>query len=233
VGLFDYFTREGKLKRHARRMADRDANPEDREASMFWLLDDGSPDALRGLLSRFDLQLSQQLKDKKEKDALYEHLVGVGADVVPPLREHLRYCKVHAYPLRLLAALEGEAAAVEAAVELLAKERGASFQPERKVALLLWLAERRHAGAIEAAAPFLSDFDENVRCAAVEVLVYQEDAAAAGPLREALQRDGEDSGRLRHRIAEVFKQRSWPVDDAVSDHLPAGFAVAQGRVVAR
>jgi hypothetical protein len=42
MGLFDLFTHEGRLKRHALRVANRDAQPEDREASWRWLAEDAS-----------------------------------------------------------------------------------------------------------------------------------------------------------------------------------------------
>lgn len=235
MGLFDYFTKEGRLRRHVRRMADRDTPPEDREASAQWLAGDGSPEAILGLLSRYDMSLSQQLKDRNEKDATLGLLIGLGDDVIEPARTWLRRCKQIAYPLRLIIELAGEEVAVDAVYERLEieRERG-GFSPEIKVDLLVWLADHPHSRAIEVASPFLQDFDEGVRYAAAEVLIAQKDDGARPLLLAALSKPEEDSNRLKHRLCEVFRLRDWSVDGAeLTDRLPADFALSGSRIVTR
>ena len=120
MGLFDRFTKEGKFMRHVRRMSDRDAQPEDREASARVLAEDGSPKAVMGLLSRFDIKVTQMMKDKQEKEFAYNLLLNVGKEKVErPIRAHFRKCKDYAWPLKLMVALEGQTAAVEQVYELL------------------------------------------------------------------------------------------------------------------
>lgn len=234
MGLFDVFmSKEAKIRRHHRRTVNRDAAEEDRDASMRWLAQEGSPQALLALLSRFDLHLDHQLKDAGEKDLVESMVIAHGAAAVEPVRSWLRTCKGIARPLKVLAAVAGDQAAFDMAFELLEKELdGDPFKPEKKKKLLLWLAEHRHPRAIEAVGPFLRDFDEGVRYAAAEVLITQETDEARPGLEAVLLNPDEDSTRLRSRVADVFVARRWPVAEGVAAVLPEAYAVRGGRVVA-
>ncbi|MGC6494046.1 MAG: hypothetical protein ACON5B_14515 [Myxococcota bacterium] len=232
MGLFDFLTREGRFKRHVRRMSDRDAPPEDREASAQLLFEDGGPEAIRGLLSRFDMNLTQQLKDGKEKEWTFGLLVQLGDVVVEPLKDWLRGCKQFAWPLRLLEKMVDERAALDMAYELLEAEQGRNmFDATKKKALLIWLADRRDAGAVAAAVPYVDDFDEDVRYAAAEVVIHNPDAETAGRLIQMLTREDEDSNRLKVRLCEVLASRAMAIDEAmVTPHLPYGYEVRSGRI---
>lgn len=236
MGLFDFMlSPEKKIAKHVRRLTNRDAQPEDREASAAWLADQGTPQALMGLLSRFDMKLDHQLKDQGEKDKLSALLVELGEATVEPTQAWLRQCKAVARPLALLERVRGEAAAIAAAFEILEIERehGNDFKPQKKKAVLIWLAERKHPEAIERAAPFLDDFDEGVRYAAAEVVIAQRDEAGGEALLGRLTNAEEDSNRLRVRICEVFVQRRWPVGSlagALEGSLPEGYRLYDGRI---
>lgn len=237
MGLFDFMlSPEKKIAKNVRRLTNRDSQPEDREASANWLADEGSPQAIMGLLSRFDMKLDHQLKDQGEKEHVFDLLHGLGEKSVEPARAWLRQCRAVARPLALLGHIRGEEAAIEAAFEILAieAEHGNDFKPQKKKAVLIWLAERRHDGAVEAARPFLDDFDEGVRYAAAEVLIGQNDPETAADLVGMLTNPEEDSNRLKVRVCEVLMQRRWPVGDAAEElvqALPDGFTVRDGRIV--
>lgn len=234
MGLFDFFLPEDqKIQRHQRWLTDKNQQPEDRDTSARFLFDNGSPKALLALLTRFDMNLENGLKDKAEKEQVFGMLASKGEDLLRPLEVHLKKCRQFALPIRLLEELKGEQAATEAVFGLLGHElEKDNFKPEKKLHMLVWLAQRKHPGAIEAARPFLKDFDEGVRCAAAEVLIGQGSEDARPPLLEALANPKEDSNRLRVRVAEVFAQRRWAVGDtALEGVLPAGYAVRDGRIV--
>lgn len=234
MGLFDFFRSEDdKIRRQQRRVTDRNLQPEDREAAVRWLADNGSGKALLALLSRFDMNLENQLKDQSEKEFTYDLLLQKGDALEAPLRSHLKRCRQFALPLRLFEELRGEQAAIELVFELLRIElEKDDFKPDKKSNLLVWLAERKHPDAIEQVRPFLQDFDEGVRYAAAEVLIGQGTDAARPHLLAALAHPGEESNRLRVRIAEVFAQRRWPVDDAdLEGRLIGGYTVRDGRIV--
>lgn len=237
MGLFDIFMSEEKqIVRHTRRLMNRDSQPEDRESSAQWLAHNGSSMAISGLIRRFEIKLDHGMKDKTEKDALFSLLVDLGSEKVSgPLRNWLRHKPQFAVPLRLLQTLDGDAAAVEIAIELLdAEVKKDNFKPEKKLGLLNWLNNYVRADMVDAGAPLLNDFDEGVRCAAADLLIATESDAAAKPLSEALFREDEDSGRLKSRLANIFAQRGWQVPSSFTDHadrLPSEFSIQDNRIV--
>lgn len=237
MGMFDFMlSTDKKIAKNTRRLTNRDAQPEDREAAAQWLADEGSPIAIMGLLSRFDMKLDHQLKDHGEKDIVYAILRDLGEPAIEPCRAWLRQCSALARPLALIGDLQGDAAAIEAALEIvdIEREQGNDFKPAKKRAALIWLAEKRHPEAIERVKSFLADFDEGVRYAAAEVMANQRDDAAREPLLVALANPEEESNRLRVRICEIFTQRGWPIsadEEALLTDVPEGFRVADGRLV--
>lgn len=236
MGLFDFFlSEEGQIKKNTARVTNRDSQPEDREAAARWLAERNSPQALLGMMQRFDLTLEHQLKDQSEKELVFDLLVAKGAQVVEPVKVWLRQCKSLAMPLKLLGEVAGREAAIEMCFELLRIEHQKDdFKPGKKKALLVWLADQRHAGAAAVAAPFLADFDEGVRYSAVEVIAGQAGDEGRAPLLGLLSGTKEESNRVRIRVASVFVQRGWRVDDAgegLAGVLPAEFKVRDGRLV--
>lgn len=236
MGIFDVFlSQESRIQKNQRTLTNRDVQAEDREKAARWLADQDSPKAIVALLTRFDMNLENQLKDKSEKDFVYGLIVSRGEAVLRPLERHIEKCRQIALPLRMYVELKGEEAAILKAYEILEIERKKDdFKPQKKVDLLVWLAERKHPGAIAAVSPFLKDFDEGVRYSASEVILAQQDDAGKAPLEAVLTNPEEDSNRLKVRLAGVFASRRWALDDptAVSARLPGGFSVVDGRVVA-
>ena len=209
MGLFDWFSKEGKFKRHLRRASDRDAQPEDREASTMALVEEGSPEAIYAVLKRFDTKLSQQMKDKAEKEWVHDLLLTATDKLDRPLDEWMERCNTFAWPLKLHVARHGEEATCERIFALLDGPVGkAAFEPGKRRELLIWLTEHPHPGAVEAVLPFLDDFQDDVRYAAAEVLFANgqdlpEEARDA--LFGRLTNPDEESRRLQLRIGEVFR----------------------------
>jgi hypothetical protein len=237
MGLFDIFMSEEKqIVRHTRRLMNRDSQPEDRESSAIWLAQNSSAMAISGLIRRFEIKLDHGMKDKTEKDELFSLLVDLGSEKVSgPLRNWLRHKSQFAIPLRLLQTLDGDAAAVEMAIELLDVEvKKDNFKPGKKLGLLTWLNNYVRADMVDVGAPLLNDFDEGVRCAAADLLIATESDTAALPLCEALFREEEDSGRLKTRLANIFAQRGWVVSSGYTDNadrLPSDFTIQDNRIV--
>jgi hypothetical protein len=226
----------GQIKKHGRRMADRNAQTEDRESSAQWLSENGSEAALRALCGRFGLQLEHSLKDQKEKDRVLDLLVGHGAVAVGVAKDYARTTPSFQWPLKLVDRLEGSAAGTEMLLELLSHERvEEEFRVEKKRNLLINLAERKDPRIVAAAGRFLVDFDEGVRHGAIEAIAAQAGDEAREPLGAALARQDEESTRIRGRLAEIFALRRWPVEDPdgwLAANMPHGYRVLEGRVVA-
>jgi hypothetical protein len=133
--------------------------------------------------------------------------------------------------------LYGELAGTDAqfalAADLLEAERQKDdFKPDKKRALLVWLADQRRPACVSAARPFLEDFDEGVRYAAAEVVIAQSSTDARDALEAVFANPREESNRLKIRVATVFAQRGWALPEALSGALPAGFVWREGRVLA-
>ncbi|MDP2304864.1 MAG: HEAT repeat domain-containing protein [Pseudomonadota bacterium] len=202
----------GQLKRHARRVANRDAQAEDREASAHWLAQNGSEEALFAMCARFALQLEHGLKDRKEKDIVFDLLVEHGPRGAVVARRWAAENPNFHHAVRLVERIEGPEAAVGLLLDLLAAEQvEQEFKPEKKRNLLISLAERRSERVVEAAQRFLVDFDEGVRHAAIEAMAAQPGDAAAPYLAKALANPTEESTRIRGRLVEIFQQRKWPI----------------------
>jgi len=202
----------GQLKRHARRVANRDAQAEDREASAHWLAENGTDEALFALCGRFGLQLEHGMKDRKEKDIVFDLLIEHGAKGATVARRWASDNPHFHHVVRLVEKVEGGDAAVGLLLELLSAEKvDNEFKPEKKRNLLISLAERRSPRIVAAAVPFLVDFDEGVRHAAIEAIAAQEGDEGAESLAAALANPKEESTRIRGRLVEIFQQRKWPL----------------------
>lgn len=221
------------VPRHGKRVADRDASKEDREASVAWLADNGTPEALLALCGRFGLQIENQLKDQEEKDTVVDHLVERASVGATAARTWASRGPHFANAVRVVERVEGAAAALALLVELLDKESvEEEFKIEKKRNLLISLAMHKDPTIVPAASRFLADHDEGVRHAAIEALAAQEGEQAREGLLGALTRHAEESTRIRGRLGEIFAARRWPVGDDgwLAQNVPHGFQLADGRL---
>lgn len=235
MGLLDWLTGgdEAQVRRHAKRIANINAQNEEREMSAHWLAENGSDAAILGLLGRFGLTIESQMKDAKEKQLAYDLLLDLGPKVVAPTKDWLARSNNIAMPLRLIAHFEGNASVVGLLLELLSREND-PFKTEKKRQLLIKLTEFKDPRIIPAVIPLLKDFDEGIRYAAAEVLIAQDDISGAPALAEALANPEEESNRVRVRIAEGLSQRRWSLGqhaDAVAARPPFGWKVAGDRIL--
>jgi hypothetical protein len=232
MGLFDWFLSEdSQIQRHVRRLTNRDSQAEDREASARWLAQKATPQAIIGLLHRFDLNLEHQMKDSGEKDVVYGLLRDLGDKVLEPAKAWLLSGRQIAMPLKLVSDIAGTEKAIEFAFAILEHERRKDdFKPDKKKAVFVWLTDLRHPGIVEAVSPFFEDFDEGVRYSAAETLIAQGDAARQSLLQQIVA-GKEESNRVVVRICSAFVQRGWQTD-GVAVAVPAGFKLADGRIVA-
>lgn len=235
MGFFDFLTggSAGQLKKHVKRMKNLNAQAEERMISADWLADEGSEEAIIGLLGRFSVTYEQRMKDTQEKERVYELLRSMGPKVCDPIRSWVRKNTQFAVPLRIIDELEGETAAVDVLLEMLGREVD-PFKPEKKRQILIRLADYRDDRIVERVPAVLHDYDEGVRYAAAEALLSQETDAVRDELAAALADRNEESNRLRVRLAEAFHKRRWPLSpehaEAVGERPPHGWSVRDGQL---
>lgn len=235
MGFMDFLTGGPPIKRHGRRMTDRDSQAEDREASAYWLAKEGSDESLDALCNRFSMQLEHGLKDRKEKDLVFDLLVEHGVRGAAVARRFAARHLLFAHAVRVVERVEGAASATSLLVDMLARESvDNELKPEKKHHVLVALAERNDPRIVAAASPFLADFDEGVRNAALEAVAAQDDASATDVLYRALANPHEESTRVRGRLADVFATKAWtaPHDAWLDAHLPVGF-LREGELIVR
>jgi len=232
MGIFDFFqfnnSEEGLIKKHTKRMRDLNAQKEDRQASAAWLADNGSEEAITGLLNRFDLTYEHRMKDAQEKEYIYALLVDIGPSVTQPIRAWVRKHNAFAFPLRLIDDFEGNQAAVEVLLDMLGREVD-PFKTEKKRQILIRLADYKDERIVDRVPACLEDFDGDVRYAAAETLISQDTDAVREELAQALANPQEESNRLRVRIATVFHQRNWSLGEhgeEVGRRPPVGWQVS-------
>ncbi len=234
MGFLDFFTGGPPLKRNARKAVDRDAQAEDREAALRALGDDGSAEALEALCARFGIQLEHGMRDRREKELVFELLCGHGAAGAEVAGRYARGVPTFAWAVKVVEQVEGASAATGLLLELLGRESvDNELKPEKKHNLLIALAERRDARIVAAASPFLADFDEGVRNAAMEAVGGQDGDEGLATLSAALVNPREESTRIRGRLAEIFAARDWPSpqDAWFLANIPVGYRVTEGRLV--
>jgi hypothetical protein len=88
--------------------------------------------------------------------------------------------------------------------------------PERRIDLIRWFAEWKPATddeIVSRLAPYIGDFDENARFAAIDGMAGRDPQKIAPPLIAALIRPEEESGRIKRTIVEVLEKSGAPLGD--------------------
>jgi len=210
MGLFDLFGSRAQreqeaLRKLAKKLTEKFGPPENRQKVIDQLAGMHTPGALATLCLRFTVASETGITDQEEKEATLRHLVDAGAEAIGPLREFVRDQEEGiTWALRALARLVPDELPGVVAAELARLSTVYTKEPDKKLALLGWLAEH-HAGAdapgAEAAlVALLDDFSDDVRIAAARAL-------AGRPLTEAsrealillLLRDA-DNARVRGEV---------------------------------
>lgn len=223
MGLFGFLSKDGRdkrsLDRNIGRVVNKYAQSPDRYKAFQSLLEEGSPDAIFGLMRRFGMMYDKSIEDEQEKEWVFDALLEKGAAIVPQIERYLAAADSISWPLRLLdkvASKELELQVVRRTLER--HEPGYERDPTKKIQLLNHLAGIKEPGAAVLTVPYLADMDEGVRYAAVETLIrLEEESVAREPLVAHFASDTEESLRVRLQIAEGFAARGW----RVTSHRPA------------
>ncbi|MGB5812148.1 MAG: HEAT repeat domain-containing protein [Polyangiales bacterium] len=230
MGLFDVFTGGGGLKKHLARVANKRTQQHERWESIQALADDGSEEALRGLLTRFTVRVDPSITDGEEKNATFLGIVKHGRAAVGPVREFLETGDTLAWPLKILREIQGEEEVTTALLELLEKmDTGYERDPQKKIDAIASLEDTKDARTVGAVTRFLEDMNETVRFHATSAIFSQDEAQGAiGELTDAFLR--EESVRVRMIILDGFMEREWKLAgprDQLQKKLPAGYSLGK------
>jgi HEAT repeat protein len=237
MGFLDLFSKQGRTERarasNIKGAVNKYAQSADRFRNLQALRDDGSEEAIYGLLRRFGMMYDKTIEDEQEKDWVFEVLAEKGPTILPSLKKYLVAAESISWPLRLLDKVADREVELATLKEILERhEPGYERDPTKKIQLLNHLGALKDERVPPLAAPYLADMDEGVRYAAVEALVRQGvEAAASATLLDQLTKAEEDSLRIRLQIAEGFAELGWsvPADrrEAVLKFLPDAFKLSK------
>jgi hypothetical protein len=217
MGVFDIFSKDGRQLRardkNISRAVNKYSQSPDRLKALQSLRDDGSPEALYGMLRRFGMMYDKTIEDEQEKDWVFEVLVEKGAAIIAPIKKYLFSADSISWPLRLLDRVAGKEEELEVLKAVLERhEPGYERDPTKKIQMLNHLAAIKDDRVPPLIVPYLADMDEGVRYSAVEALLrHKNEDAAREPLLLHFISDSEDSLRIRLQIAEGFTDMAWLV----------------------
>jgi hypothetical protein len=214
--VFGLFSKEKALQRTIEKATNKLAQQADRWGALEKLREDGSDEALFGLCKRFAITSMKGVEDEAEKSWVVDTLVAKGAAALGPLVRYMKKAEQLAFPLRVLERIADHDKVLEVVDQLFATEPpGYVRMPERRIDLLRWFAEWKATDdeVISRFTPYVTDFDENSRFAAIDGIAARDPARIAPPLIAALVRPEEESGRIKRAIAEVLVKTKAPLGD--------------------
>lgn len=240
MGLLDFIfdkekSRQRWLKKRKKTLTNMYTQTAERNYAVEMLREDGTPEAIEVLLSRFEETCPNHTTDAEEKNFVYSVLVDLGrrneVDVVGTIVDYLKDVDENInWPLKALTDLVSYDEMADLITELLAAaDIGYRRNPEKKRELILRAAEFQSDELADQIIRFLEDDNETIRFLAVDALMAQEkEGLAEEPLRQRL--EVEESLRILQKIAEIFVDHpEWTIpDDSREDveiGLPDGFSV--------
>jgi hypothetical protein len=240
--VFGLFSKEKALQRTIEKATNKLAQQPDRWAALEKLKEEGSDEALVGLCKRFAITSTKGVEDEQEKLWVVETLVAKGGGALAALVRYMKNADQLAFPLKVLERIASHEQVLEVVDQLFASEPpGYVRMPDRRIDLLRWFGEWKPTDDefITRVSPYVTDFDENVRFAAIDGMAARDPAKIAPTLIAALVRPEEESGRIKRAIADVLARTKAPLDshtDAIAAALTGPLAElfkVQGGVVAK
>ena len=213
--VFGLFSKERALQRTIDKATNKLSQQPDRLAALEKLREDSSDEALYGLCKRFGVTSMKGVEDEQEKSWVVDVLVEKGPISLEPLRRYMKNAEQLSFPLRVLGRVGDHEKILEIVDEVFATEPpGYARFPDRRIDIIKWFTDWSDAiedEVISRIAPYLADFDENVRFTAIDGLASRDPKKIAGPLIDALVRPDEESGRIRRTIVEVLERTKAPL----------------------
>ena len=219
MGIMDIFKKENReaknLEKHSRRVVNRNAQHEDRMASMEALAElanSGESSALLAILRRFEMTLEKAPEEEAEKQFVREIIREFDEEGVIAIRTFMKESEAVTWPIELLRTMRSDEAVTEAILDTLELEISRdTVKPNKKLRLMEHLSGNTDPRVVEILIPALMDFDETVRLRAAEVLFSVGDERAREPLLEMMIDEDSDSERIRNTVIRGFVKTGWLV----------------------
>ncbi len=219
--VFGLFSKEKQLQRTIDKATNKLAQQPDRWGALEALRDNGSEEALFGLCKRFGVTSMKGVEDEQEKSWVVDALVEKRMAAFNPVVRYMKGADQLSFPLKVLERIAEHDMLMKVVDDVLASEPpGYARFPDKRIDVLKWLTAYKAAtddDILKRVAPYLVDFDENVRFTAIEGLARVAPDKIANPLIDALVRPEEESGRIRRTIFEVLERTKAPLGSRASE----------------
>ena len=237
--ILELFSREGReaarIRRAAKTLTERYAQPEPRMDAADRLVRVGTPEAIYQLARRFTITSGNLEQDDQEKRWVRDLLVEQGDRAADPLRRYLRGHDDITWAMDALSKLLPADELAEFLFAVLQDGDAVAIRGPKAVQIVGFLAGLDTEGIAAGVARCLTSSDDTVRIAAVAALRTYAEPTTRDALLEALVSDEEDSVRVRIAISELLADLEWEIRGhrpGVERVLPDGFRVSsRGRIL--
>ncbi len=224
-----------RVRRAAKTLTQRYAQPEARAAAADRLVATGTPEAIYQLARRFTMTAGNLEQDDQEKRWVRDLLVEFGAPAAEPLRRFLRGHDEVTWAMEALRALIPDSELAEFLFSVLGDGDPVTIRGPKAAQIIDFVSGLPVPGVGEGLVRCLGSADDTVRLAVVRALREARDEATREALLLALVAEEEDSLRVRIEIAGLFADFGWEIRGrrpAVEKVLPDGFRItSKGRIV--
>lgn len=261
MGIFDFLSggKAGALQKTIAKANNKHAQSMDRFKALESLAENGSEEAIGGLLRRFGFNYDKSIEDEQEKQWIHDTLVDLAnaapdndsdearreqaeqrAAIVGALRKSLLGADTISWQLRILEHIARDHDEMWSILEKVVEANDNQYvrDPSRKVQLVDFLGEWKDPRAARALVQYLEDVDETVRFKTVEAILHQRDEETdREPLLQLLVRPEEESRRIKIRILDGLADLGWNTHgfkgtvDKLLEELGTGHSIdGKGRI---
>ncbi len=190
---------------------------EDRVAALEFFADlDDMEAAVKALLPRFDFSLEHGINDTREKELAMRGIVRFSNKAIPLIQEHLKETERIAWPIKCLKEIASEAEVIAILANCLDYGDVALDQhkTEKNFDILCYLRDYTLPSEYTAKfVHFLSQHDERVRYAAVEVLLRQNLGSVQDRIEPFIKDESAENTRIRQVIIQAFIDNKWTLQN--------------------
>ncbi|MFC1888656.1 HEAT repeat domain-containing protein [Thermodesulfobacteriota bacterium] len=227
---------EKALQKNIKKVSNPFASSEGRYASIDTLREMGTPEAIKGLMHRFDFTAQQTMVDAEEKEYAVKAVLYFGERAVDPIKRYLSVCTYPSWPVKLLRELTSDEVVLESLLDLLDAEDTAFRRAaeEKTLEVLKHLEEFRDPRIVDKALAYLDHSSDDIRLAALKLLEANADDRVREALLDIL--DADEAPRVRVAAADVFARMEWRTHGrsrGLRDKLPEGFLMTKDGVIKR
>jgi HEAT repeat protein len=219
MGLLDVFDKEKRRKaaieRNVRKLQQKYGQSDSRSRAVVALREDGSEEAIYGLLQRYKVNVDPSITDQEEKEWVREVVAEFGEKALAPLTRFIHKQSEVMWPLRIFGDIQGIDAAVGLACDVLRKS-AVEYQRDntKKITLLKYVVslEAKRPEVVEAIEGLLEDMDGDTVIAAVSALSELDtEGRSREKILEALREKGPSNVRLKLEIFRILAETGWAV----------------------